>query len=76
MSKGLYNKYTVIKNDGTYKEAEGDFFVLRLDSDPHARKAAIAYAESVKESNPHLSFDLYQRVLEHNEKQVHDKSKS
>ena len=34
------------------------YFVLRLDKDPHARKAALAYAESVKTDNPRFASDI------------------
>lgn len=76
MSKGLYDKYTVIKNDGSYTEAIGDYFVLRLDSDVHARKAALAYAESVKGENPHLALDLHQRIAQYEGGLINDKSRS
>lgn len=62
MSKGLYDKYTVVKNDGT-TDANADYFVLRLDTDPHAREAALAYARSVQTENVNLAFDIFQRVL-------------
>lgn len=61
MERGLYNKYTVVKKDGS-TDLSADYFVLRIDSDKHARVAALAYAESIKKENPHLSFDIMQRV--------------
>lgn len=59
--KGIYDKYIVIKTDGT-TDPEADYFALRIDKDPHARKAAIAYAESIQEENPNLAFDIRMRV--------------
>jgi hypothetical protein len=58
---GIYDKYHVEKKDGT-TDPNADYFVLRIDSDSHARKAAIAYAESIKEENPNLAFDIRARV--------------
>lgn len=71
MSKGLYDKYTVVKNDGSLTDSDADYFVLRLDTDPHARVAALAYANSIKESNPNLAFDLFQRVSKIDKGQIH-----
>jgi len=34
------------------------YFVLRLDEDPHARKAAMAYADSVEQENKQLADEL------------------
>ena len=31
--KGLYNKYTITKTDGTPIDSNADYFVLRLDTD-------------------------------------------
>ena len=38
------------------------YFVLRLDKDPHARDAAIAYADSVCAENEELADDIYAHV--------------
>ena len=65
MSRGLYDKYTVIKNDRSEIDQDADYFVIRIDSDKHARVAALAYADSIKEENPHLSFDIKQRVAKY-----------
>jgi len=62
--KGIYNKYVVEKTDGT-TDPEADYFVLRIDKDVHARRAAIAYADSIKEENPNLAFDIRQRVAKY-----------
>lgn len=63
---GIYDKYEVQKKDGT-TDPEADYFVLRLDSDIHARAAALAYAESVKDQNINLAFDIIARVRKYNE---------
>lgn len=38
------------------------YFVLRLDEDPHARAAAIAYANSVQRQNPQFAMDIRAKV--------------
>lgn len=60
--EGIYQKYTVVKNDGSTDEG-ADYFVLRLDKDPHARIAALKYAESIVRENFKLSLDLTSKVL-------------
>lgn len=59
--KGLFPKYVVTKADGTPVD---NAFILRPDRDQHARKALLAYAESVRESNPELCGDLVSWVNE------------
>jgi hypothetical protein len=58
---GWYLKYYVTKVDGGEVESCADYFVLRLDTDPHARTAACAYASAVEEENPQLARDLRER---------------
>jgi len=67
MSKGFYNKYKVTKADGD-TDPNADFFVLRLDTDPHARVAAYHYALSIKEENPNLAFDLQRKIIKYESK--------
>lgn len=54
--------------DGEVKLLEvgkkGVYFVLRLDTDPHARAAAREYARSVSGDNRQLSHDIYRKVYE------------
>lgn len=71
---GIYNKYRVKKIDGT-TNPDAEYFVLRLDSDIHARKAAIAYAESIKLENPNLSFDIRERVAKYEGGLINGKSR-
>ena len=42
---GLYGKYRDEKANGSPVDPKADYFVLRLDTDKAARKAAIYYAE-------------------------------
>jgi len=37
---GLRDKYLVLKADGKPTDKQAKYFVLRLDEDPHARRAA------------------------------------
>lgn len=59
---GLYGKYRVAKRDGSPVDPEAEYFVLRLDKDPHAVNAALAYADSVEDENPQLAADLRSAV--------------
>lgn len=56
--RGLYQKYVVSKADGSEIDPEAVYFVLRLDTDRHARRAAWAYAASIEDENPALALDL------------------
>jgi hypothetical protein len=55
---GLYGKYIVKKANGEPTDPGAQYFVLRIDSDPHARQAIRAYAQSIKDDNPTLAADL------------------
>ncbi len=41
---------------------EAKYFVLRYDEDPHARKAMLVYAESVKKDNPKFAADILAKL--------------
>lgn len=56
--RGLYGKYIIFKADGSEGDPEAKYFVLRVDTDKHARKALLAYANSVKQENPVLAKDI------------------
>lgn len=58
--RGWYLKYIISKADGSPMEPKADYFVLRLDKDPAARKAALAYADAT--NNLALAEDLRARV--------------
>lgn len=65
--QGLYDKYDIVKKNGQ-TDPEAVYFVLRLDTDPHARVAALAYAQSVKPTNLNLAMDIVLKVNELNAK--------
>ena len=62
---GLEQRYCISKMNGEPTESGADYFVLRLDTDPHARTAAMQYAESVSFENPMLAMDLIRRMYWH-----------
>ena len=63
-SGGWKQKYIVAKADGSPVDPKAVYFVLRLDTDPHARVAAAAYAASVKATNPTLARDIWAKIDE------------
>ncbi len=56
------SKYIISKTDGSEVDPDAWYFVLRVDDDPHAQKAAIAYAQSVEKDNPILAKELIEQV--------------
>ena len=54
----------VIKQQPYFEDVDPKaiYFVLRLDTDPHARVAARAYAESVRAENPQFARDILEKV--------------
>ena len=59
---GWKPKYNISKTNGKPVDPNADYFVLRLDKDPHARKALRAYAVSVKDDNPQFAIDLWNKL--------------
>jgi hypothetical protein len=61
-TKGLYNKFTVTRTDGSSAPGvrhEGcQYFVLDLEHDKHAPAALRAYADSCRSEYPALAADL------------------
>lgn len=61
-TKGLFNKFHVMRMDGRdlpgEKHAWCKYFVLDLTHDPHAVPAIRAYAESCRADYPALAADL------------------
>lgn len=62
-SRGLYQKYTVRRTDGSScpggKHEHCDYFVLDLVHDRHAFDALEAYAKSAERAFPSLADDLH-----------------
>ena len=66
--KGLYQRYTISKTDGSPMDPNAEYFVLRVDllgkDATHilaCRKALMVYAEAIKDHLPNLSKDLIER---------------
>jgi hypothetical protein len=59
---GLFNKYYVNKVDGSPTDPEAVYFVLRLDTDPNARRVALVYSNIVEETNPKMADDLRRMI--------------
>lgn len=57
-NEGLKDKYTIIRNDGSDKHKNCDYFVLDITHDKFAKPALIAYAEACAMEFPLLSIDL------------------
>lgn len=60
------SKYLISKTDGSEMDPEAWYFVLRVDKDPHAKVAALTYANSVESDNPRLAKELIERVNSYN----------
>ena len=57
---GVYGKYRIEKANGDAVDPEACYFVLRLDTDAAARKAAAIYAEHC--GNAELTDDIYRCI--------------
>lgn len=68
MKNGLYHKYFVSKMDGGVPDPKADYFVLRIDKDPAARKALAEYAKNI--SNKELAKDITNKLTEYNDPQT------
>lgn len=60
-AKGIVNKYTVIRNDGSDKHKDCEYFVLDMNHDKYAKPAIRAYYEACLEEFPLLSYELRTR---------------
>lgn len=66
--EGLYGKYRISKADGSPVDPEADYFVLRLDTDPVARRAAREYSYMTVDRK--LALDLQERITKYNPKMM------
>jgi hypothetical protein len=57
-NKGIINKYTVIRNDGSEKHANCEYFVLDMNCDKFAKPAILAYSKACENEFPLLSVEL------------------
>ena len=63
---GLYGKYHLSKADGSPVDPGADYFVLRLDSDPVARRAALQYSYMTPDRT--LAIGLQEKLTKYNPK--------
>lgn len=61
--QGVFNKFTVTRNDGdpTGKHKDCEYFVLDTKHDPFAVYALASYAVACKATHPELSDDMMKR---------------
>ena len=64
MNKGLYRKYIIQNADGQPTDSDAQYFVLRIDTDRHARVAMQAYVDSVRSENGRLAWDIAEWLIE------------
>lgn len=61
--KKLYRKFEIAKTDGTPVDPDAQYFVLRIDTDPAARVALLAYAgEMMKNGEVEFSNQIVEWV--------------
>lgn len=60
--QGIYEKFTVIRNDGKSEPGQKHFgcqyFVLDITHDPFAKAALLAYADACEDEYPLLAQDI------------------
>ena len=54
----LYQKYKIVKTDGSETDPKAAYFVLRVDTDRHARVALRAYATSIRDHEPAFADEI------------------
>ncbi len=54
----LFDKYKIEKTDGSPIDPNAMYFVLRIDTDFHARVALRAYARSIRSTDPDFANEL------------------
>jgi len=62
---GYEKKYIISKSNGNPTDPKADYFVLRLDTDPNARIALVAYANAVRNYNKPFADDLDKKLSEY-----------
>jgi len=65
MKKGLFGKYLLEKADGGEISEDAVYFILRIDTDVHAKRALFTYAKSVQKENPVLARDLIRLLFKY-----------
>lgn len=73
---GYDQKYIITKKNGNPIDPEADYFVLRLDKDPHAIVALFTYAQSVKRDNMPLALDVTKKCNQYKQVIIDNSPKS
>lgn len=55
---GFEDRFRVVRTDGKACRPEARYLVLDYATDPHARSAVSAYADSIEGENPVMAADL------------------
>ncbi len=63
----LYHKYNVTKADESPVDSGAQYFVLRIDTDVHARQALRLYADCIEEDDPAFAVQLRDWVAEYSD---------
>ena len=77
----LFNKYKIEKQDGSLVDPQAQYFILRIDTDPHARYAGYAYAASISGRDDDFADELrawvkrYDGAVEHGVQRTGDESR-
>lgn len=59
----FYRKYKIEKADGSPVDPNAMYFVLRIDTDPHARLALRAYANSIRADEPGFADEIDEWIM-------------
>jgi len=59
----LYTKFEIRYADGRPIPEEAEYFVLRIDDDPHARQAMLTYADEVSWENPRFGAAIRKWIM-------------
>lgn len=60
---GFEARFNVTRTDGKPCRTEARYIVLDYASDPHAKKAVSAYADSIQDENPQMAADLRDAIV-------------
>lgn len=60
----IFDKYIVQKSDGSPINPNAQYFVLRIDTDPAARKAALRYSSYISQTDPDFADEIFQWVMQ------------
>jgi hypothetical protein len=61
-NKGITSKYTIIRNDGSDKHKDCDYFVLDITHDKFSKPALYAYASACEKEFPLLAEELREKL--------------